>query len=800
MHSSDLDRIDRGRGHPRIVDLHFALQRLRSTVSFMHSGAHPDDEASAMLAALSFRDGIDISYACANRGEGGQNNIGVEAGSALGTLRTAEMEQAALVLDLRLYWLSSNVADTITDFGFSKSGVETLDKWQHEHTLQRFVTIVRREKPDILCPTFLDVPGQHGHHRAMTQLAHEVIDVAADPNFKCLHDGLSLEPWTVAKLYLPAWGGGGAAYDDELPPPPASLTVNADGIDELTGWSWEQIGQQSRRYHLTQGMGRWVAAGEERNWPLHLARSIFTKPESCLTDHLPLDLSQLAEYANAPQINDELIQAQTAIDSAINAFPKFDLILHHATSALSSIRKAQSRCPDNAVAQVQHRLIRKSTQLSRVIRLASGVDVSAVVADTQLRSGERTAVSLEIREPRTSASTSNASSDITYTTSVVLSGAWSLTEDQLLLSDEATASDPYPEDYFPDQPRTPAIKVELNVNGVDSESLVDMVNIPIALPKCVVNLSSTSIVMNQQSKGRDFSIAIEKQIPRDAQLSLTAPEGWKVRSDAHSIRVSLPEQLNPGHYELDVLLDGLPACHEQIIEFAHVPDRVLATSAKIDVVVLDVSLPNKRIAYVGGGNDRVAELISAMGMCVTTLDDSELVGGRALSQFDTLVVGLFAMRTRTVLAQNIEFIHRWIEDGGHLLTLYHRPWDGWNPDTIPPRYLEIGQPSLRFRVTNETAAVTHLQPDHSLLNYPNKISPEDWQGWQKERGLYFAKKWHKDYQPLLSMSDPDEEPLIGSLLSAEVGQGRHTHTSLILHHQMANLVPGSFRLMANLLD
>jgi len=766
----------------------------------MHSGAHPDDEASAMLAALSFRDGIDISYACANRGEGGQNNIGVEAGSALGTLRTAEMEQAALVLDLRLYWLSSNVADTITDFGFSKSGVETLDKWQHEHTLQRFVTIVRREKPDILCPTFLDVPGQHGHHRAMTQLAHEVIDVAADPNFKCLHDGLSLEPWTVAKLYLPAWGGGGAAYDDELPPPPASLTVNADGIDELTGWSWEQIGQQSRRYHLTQGMGRWVAAGEERNWPLHLARSIFTKPESCLTDHLPLDLSQLAEYANAPQINDELIQAQTAIDSAINAFPKFDLILHHATSALSSIRKAQSRCPDNAVAQVRHRLIRKSTQLSRVIRLASGIDVSAVVADTQLRSGERTELSLEIREPRTSASTANASSEITFTTSVVLGSDWSLTEDQLLLSDKATASDPYPEDYFPDQPRTPAIKVELNVNGVDSESLVDMVNIPIALPKCVVNLSSTSIVMNQQSKGRDFSIAIEKQIPRDAQLSLTAPEGWKVRSDAHSIRVSLPEQLNPGHYELDVLLDGLPACHEQIIEFAHVPDRVLATSAKIDVVVLDVSLPNKRIAYVGGGNDRVAELISAMGMCVTTLDDSELVGGRALSQFDTLVVGLFAMRTRTVLAQNIEFIHRWIEDGGHLLTLYHRPWDGWNPDTIPPRYLEIGQPSLRFRVTNETAAVTHLQPDHSLLNYPNKISPEDWQGWQKERGLYFAKKWHKDYQPLLSMSDPEEEPLIGSLLSAEVGQGRHTHTSLILHHQMANLVPGSFRLMANLLD
>ncbi len=158
------------------------------------------------------------------------------------------------------------------------------------------------------------------------------------------------------------------------------------------------------------------------------------------------------------------------------------------------------------------------------------------------------------------------------------------------------------------------------------------------------------------------------------------------------------------------------------------------------------------------------------------------------------------MRTRPALAQNMSSIHRWIENGGHLLTLYHRPWDNWNPEIFPPCFLEIGQPSLRFRVTDETAAVTHLLPDHPLLNSPNKITSDDWLKWHKERGLYFAKAWHKDYKALLSMQDPDEEPHSGSLLSAEIGQGRHTHTSLILHHQMAKLVPGSYRLMANLLN
>jgi hypothetical protein len=37
-------------------------------------------------------------------------------------------------------------------------------------------------------------------------------------------------------------------------------------------------------------------------------------------------------------------------------------------------------------------------------------------------------------------------------------------------------------------------------------------------------------------------------------------------------------------------------------------------------------------------------------------------------------------------------------------------------------------------------------------------------------------------------------------VSAVVGQGRHTHVALVLHHQMDRLVPGAFRLMANLMQ
>jgi hypothetical protein len=50
------------------------------------------------------------------------------------------------------------------------------------------------------------------------------------------------------------------------------------------------------------------------------------------------------------------------------------------------------------------------------------------------------------------------------------------------------------------------------------------------------------------------------------------------------------------------------------------------------------------------------------------------------------------------------------------------------------------------------------------------------------------------------MHDVDEQPLKGALVSGVIGKGRHTHTSLVLHHQMDALVPGAFRLMANLVQ
>lgn len=781
MPLSDQERIDAQMRNPRIVQLWRALAPLKSCVSFMNTGAHPDDETSEMLAALGLRDGVALSFACANRGEGGQNAIGSEVTHDLGVVRTAEMERAADVLNLNLYWLSETPDDAVFDFGFSKSGKETLGKWGRERTLKRFVEIIRTERPDIICPTFLDIPGQHGHHRAMTELAHEVMDAAADPAFP----DVDLPVWQVKKLYLPAWSGAGDAYDDDLPPPSATLTVKGGGEDPVTGWSWAQIGEQSRVFHRTQGMGRWVAHGAPNDWPLHLVRSEVAGPDDNVTDGLPVTLIDLAEFAAAPEIAAQLETAHEACMAAIAAFPNRESVARKAASALKAIREARDACPAHAHDEVQHRLAAKEVQLSHVMRIASGVDVRAALERDILRPGESVALTIESAGP------------VAEVTPVVPEG-WRAADGLVHVPDDAQPTDCYPAHYLPGRARLPAVRVGVTIDGVSAETLLPLERAPVVLPARSATLAPDRALINVAASAREIDLRVSDLYPAQAETALELPEGWTASSVTGGFRVTAPQAIAPGLYGLPLEIDGQRAETVHRFDYPHIGARARAFPAELSVRVLDVALPDVRVGYVGGGNDRVGLWLRALGLDVTDMSDEALTA-EGLKDIDTLVVGIFAMRARPALKEAMPAVKAWVEDGGNLVTLYHRPWDAWDPETVPPRRLEIGKPSLRWRVTDENAEVTHLAPGHPLLNTPNRITDEDWKDWHKERGLYFAKSWDEAYEPLLSMADPEEDAHQGALLSARIGKGRHTHAALILHHQMEKLVPGAFRLMANLL-
>lgn len=782
MPLTDKTRILAERMTPHIVQLWRALVPLQTVVSFMNTGAHPDDEVSSMLAALSLRDGINISYACSTRGEGGQNDIGTESTHALGTLRTAEMERACDVLNMRMYWHCDSLDDTIFDFGFSKSGDETMAKWGHARTLKRFVEIIRIERPDIICPTFLDISGQHGHHRAMTKAAHLVMDLAADRDYP----DSDLQPWQVKKLYLPAWSGAGQAYDDDLPPPPATLTIDATGMDPVTGHSFARIGQQSRVFHATQAMGRWVPAGDEQDWPLHLADSRVSGPDTNLSAGLPVTLADF----NVPEIMPVLETAQAHMDKARAAFPDTEEITRHAAAALGALQEAIANCPTNARPQIMHKLRRKETQLSNLLRIACRVEVIARTDTDWLRPGDTAQLAIETRQ--------GIAEKLSITP--VLPNGWALSGTSLQIDETAEISDPYPSIYLPDTPAAPCLSVEIATHGVTARSYTNLEVRPTVLPAYSAVLGHITDVINTSTNKRKINITLSDINPQGAHPDLVVPGGWKVSKTDAGFSVTAPLEIDPGLYTLALTLDGKPAQTLHRISYPHVAPRMLCSPAEIRVRVVNAILPNTRVGYIGGGNDRVDYWLGRMGVDVTPLNDGDLQSDKALEGFGTLIIGIFAMKSREALLDQMPRLHNWCKQGGTLLTLYHRPWDNWDPDTVPPKQLEIGQPSLRWRVTDETAKVTMLEPNHPLLNMPNKIADADWSGWHKERGLYFAKSWDAAYTPLLAMNDPGEDPLHGSLLVADIGAGRHIYTSLILHYQMEKLTAGSFRIMANLLS
>jgi hypothetical protein len=86
-----------------------------------------------------------------------------------------------------------------------------------------------------------------------------------------------------------------------------------------------------------------------------------------------------------------------------------------------------------------------------------------------------------------------------------------------------------------------------------------------------------------------------------------------------------------------------------------------------------------------------------------------------------------------------------------------------------------------------------------LFLQPNRITPADFEGWVRDRGLYFFGEWDHRYQPLLACHDPGEEPKQGGLLITSYGRGTYIYTGYSFFRQLPAGVPGAFRLFANLL-
>ena len=793
------------------------LEVFRTLGTVLHVGAHPDDENTQLIASFSRGRGYRTAYLSITRGDGGQNESGPEFGEKLGLARTQEL-LAARQLDGGRQFFTRAI-----DFGFSKTPEEALRIWGHDAILGDVVRVIRQYRPDVIITRFPVPPGSggHGQHTASAMLAVEAFNLAGDPKAYPEQIAEGLTPWQPKRIGWNAWG-------DTKPLTGPVIQFDTGGADPVTGEPFATLANRSRAMHKTQGLGIFAArtggAGPNQQNFMLLAGDA---PTNDIMDGV--DTTWAREPGGAaliPLIDDALAKFNAADPAA-------------SVPALLAIRTQLAKLSADPL------VLEKRRDLDRLIQSCLGLTVDTSVPQAEYVAGETLALHHEVtltsaapvrwigvRYPRGKGEL-KVHADLK-------AGDTAARDTRQFLPAATAVSQPYwlrhagtPGLFKVDEPAligspedAPVFPVEFvfETGGqtftVPDEPVQYIAGTTPAqgrrrlavIPPVSLGFSHELALL---APGATQSVTVEVTAARakaNGRLRLAAPAGWTISPAAQSFalnragdkaalsfQVTAPAQAGAATLAATAEVGVLCSTERFVINYPHLPLLLLQSPAEIQAVALDVQVRGKRVGYLPGAGDSTAESLAQLGYDVTTLTGADLTAEK-LAGLDAVVIGVRAFNERADLAANLPALFAWVEAGGTVIAQYNRP-NNLKATTLGPYALSIEGPAPALRVTDETAPVTFLAPDHPVLNTPNKITPADFEGWVQERGAYFPSKWDEaHYVSVLGMSDPGEAPLKSSLLVARHGKGWFVYTGLAFFRQLPAGVPGAQRLFANLVS
>ena len=242
--------------------------------------------------------------------------------------------------------------------------------------------------------------------------------------------------------------------------------------------------------------------------------------------------------------------------------------------------------------------------------------------------------------------------------------------------------------------------------------------------------------------------------------------------------------------------DGKYDGYTKVIAYNHIPTITYFPRAQANLVKLNIKIIGKKIGYITGAGDKVPDALKEMGYDVTNLSEKDITD-QNLKQYDAIVTGIRAYNLYQYLSDKNDVLMRYVKNGGNMIVQYMKSNQvGDKNITVGPYPFKI---SSQSRITEEDAKVDFLLPDNISLNYPNKITEKDFEGWVQERSTYQTTTLDPHYETPLGMHDTDESETNGSLAIAKYGKGNFVYASLVFFRQLPAGVPGAYRLMANLI-
>ncbi|MCB0401543.1 MAG: LmbE family protein, partial [Flavobacteriales bacterium] len=328
------------------------------------------------------------------------------------------------------------------------------------------------------------------------------------------------------------------------------------------------------------------------------------------------------------------------------------------------------------------------------------------------------------------------------------------------------------------------------------------------LPPVVANFDEETQLFSEQ-KERTISITVKAMTEGvQTQLNLKSPAGWVLskpsfeliftkKGEEQKVKFTLKPTANAELGDLTATLSVLDNHYNQAlktIEYDHIPTQVYLPEAKAQLVYVSLKKKGTRIGYLAGAGDVIPEALTGVGYSVDQLAETDITPEN-LKQYDAVILGIRAVNVNDRIDFLMPKLLKYCENGGNLLLQYntaHR----LKTENFAPYPLKLS----RDRVTEEDAVVTFLKPDHPVLNIPNKLTMNDFDGWVQERGLYFPNEWDSNYEAILSWHDQGEDAKEGSLLVAKYGKGYYVYTGISFFRELPAGVPGAYRLLVNIIS
>ena len=791
-------------------EIYLKLKKLNFLGSVLYVAAHPDDENTSLISYLSNELHAHTSYLSLTRGDGGQNLIGTELNDLLGVIRTNELLQARAIDGGSQYFTSA------IDFGFSKNSEETLKIWPKNIILEEVVRLIREIKPDIIINRFDHrSDGQtHGHHTSSAILSKEAFSISDNANFYSPQLD-SLQLWKPFRQYVNiSWWRYGSREKFNSTNKDNFIKIDITKYNFLTGRTNSEISAMSRSQHKSQGFGRSPRLEKESEF-LELIGGLENNSNR-IFEGIDTTWNRIEGGKKIKTLIDQII--------AKFDFEKPEKSVKNLLEVFNEINKLKSSVWK----------IRKLIEVKEIIKLCLGIKM---ITNTDFGYGNKgEEIDLDVKILNNSSYPINITKINNQLKNSYID-PYELYQDDIKFKLPNEFNTPYwlingqkngkfiIDKKYTNQPRSKrvSIPVELKIFETVLDYKIEVnqrVNDPIKgevinpfyiVPKIAVNFKKDKYLFLDTEQEKIIIEVKNLSNGFKGKIKLNSPAGWEIDKNYIDFYVTergetknIEFQIRPSDNSEDGILSVSILSNDKIladeslsifnIEYDHLPKQYIIKPFYPKIKKLDLVLPRKKVGYIMGAGDLVYENLKSIGVNIELIDINVIENGD-LDKFDTIIMGIRAYNVNNMLNSKNELLFDYAKRGGNLLIQYNTTRNLLTKK-LTPFYLNLS----RDRVTEEDSPVKILTPLHRALNFPHKITSEDFENWVQERGLYFPNKWDKNFIPMLSMNDKNENEKLGSLLIGNHGKGKIIYTGLSFFRQIPSGVIGAYRLLINLIS